>query len=307
MAAAGVGEGPRVGIVTLNFNAYEDTSRCLRSLLGLAHEPKDIIVVDNGSWDGSCERLAADFPSIHVLRSDRNLGYGGGVNMGFEKALGMGCEYLVCFNNDGLVDDREFLQKLLGQFQSDPKTGVAGAVELDIAGEKVVQSGASRDGRFEMKASGAAFMVSKGALEGAGMFDPGFFLGYEDVDLFDRIEMSGLKVTTVPEARFRHARLSSRKKYPLLSTYLEARNRTILMARQGDIIRFAKGVLWLHAKRMPRYALAFSENDRPEMFLAYVRGLLRGIALLPRSRRPGDLPAFDPSRWMVPGELPLDL
>jgi len=306
MASAGKNR-PKVGIVTLNFNGYEDTRRCLQSLLRLSHTPKEIVVVDNASVDGSDERLEEEFPNMRVLRSDRNLGYGGGVNLGFAEAMEAGCEYLLCFNNDGVVDDRDFLQMLLGQFEEDPMTGVAGAVELDIAGEKVVHAGPRSNGRFEMRASGAAFMISKAALDAAGMFDPGFFLGYEDVDLFNRVEAAGLRVVTVPEARFRHARLSSRGKYPLLSTYLEARNRTILLARQGGLARFVRGVLWLHMRRMPRYALSFSAENRPDMFLAYVRGLAAGFALLPRSRTQGDLPAFDPSLWMESGGKPLDL
>lgn len=305
--AEGGGRGPKVGIVTLNFNAYDDTKRCLDSLLKQAHNPKEIIVVDNGSIDRSPGRLLQEYPQVALLRSEANLGYGGGVNLGFRKALEDGCPYVVCFNNDGVVDDPQFLGRLLSRFEKDPGTGVAGAVELDISGENVIHTGAGSTGRFDMRATGAAFMISRKALDAAGMFDPGFFLGYEDVDLFNRVEAAGLRVITDSDAKFRHSRLSARRKYPLLSTYLEARNRTILITRQGSVSRFLKHVLWFHAKRMPRYALVFGERGMPEMFFAYLRGLFRGIALVPRSRRPGKLPTFNPSRWMKAGERPLDL
>lgn len=289
-SAPGDARMKKVGIVVLNFNSHDDTLRCLRSLEKLEHAPLEIICVDNGSRDDSCERLSAELPDVTFIRNEQNLGFGGGVNTGFEAALKLGCEYMFCLNNDAFVDDPGILAKLLDPFEKDERTGVTGPAEYDTAGTRRKFSGPSGRSRFEMKASGAAFMISKNALETVGLLDAGFFLLYEDQDLFLRVERAGYHVQLVPDARFMHAGSSSTGKHSALVEYFEARNRIIFFARHWGISGFLEGVVKMYSKRFPRYVLTLSEQKRPDILKGYLLGIADGVIALPDARHVGMIP-----------------
>lgn len=295
---------PRIGIITLNFNDSDDTEKCLRSLLKLSYEPKEIICIDNGSIDDSWRSIAEEFRNVFVIRSEENIGYGGGMNLGFRRALQDGCDYILCFNNDALVGDPLFLDKLMEPFVRDQKICITGAVEYDSTGLKMMHADTKMGTKYGINVSGAAFMVSSEALKSAGLFDESLFLYYEDTDLMMRMRRKGYEIVIVPEAKFSHNRCSSTSNYPEAVAYLEARNRTILFARHWSLSEFVGGVIIFHAKRMPRYILSYSEQNKQSVLMAYLRGLLRGALLLPKAKEVGTLPRFDSAKWIrvVPAE-----
>jgi GT2 family glycosyltransferase len=267
-------------------------------MLKQKHEPKEIICVDNGSTADSARMIKNAFPGVTLLTSEKNIGFGGGMNLGIRIAIEVGCDYVLCINNDAFTDDPDFIDKLVDAFNANPRTGIAGGVEMDESGTTVRYSGYSGDSKYQLKASGAAFVISRRAIEAAGLYDDRFFLGYEDHDLFIRVEKKGFEVVTVEEAAFRHSRAAARSQYIPLFVYLEARNRTIMFARFWGFSGFLDGVMKMHLKRLPRYVLAFSEQKRPDLLRAYLRGLLDGAILLPKVRQPGAIPPVDPSDWM---------
>jgi len=294
-AEPGRAQMKKVGIVVLNFNSYDDTLRCLMSLRKLAYGPRETVCVDNGSTDDSLERLAHDLPEVRFVKNEKNLGFGAGVNAGINEALKQGCDYVFCLNNDAFIDDPQLITKLLAPFDSDARTGVTGPVEYDTTGMRLKFSGPTGRSRFEMKVSGAAFMVSKKVLESVGHLDEGFFLLYEDQDLFLRIERAGYHVRLVTDARFMHTGSSSTSKHSALIEYLEARNRIIFFARYWGVSGFLEGVVKLHSKRLPRYVLMLSEQKRFDILKAYLRGILDGIIALPNSRHVGMVPPIHAS------------
>jgi GT2 family glycosyltransferase len=111
---------PKIGIVLVNLNGYKDTAVCLRSLAKATYGNKVVIVVDNGSMDGSGARLREEFPDVVHLRSESNLGFTGGNNLGIAYALGNGCDHILLLNNDTIVTEG-FLEPLVARLQSDEK------------------------------------------------------------------------------------------------------------------------------------------------------------------------------------------
>jgi len=93
-----------VGIVVVNWNNYEDTARCLQSLSELSYPSYQVTVVDNGSTDGSGERITEEFEWCDVLINESNLGFGGGCNTGIDHALEQGADFVFLLNNDAVVD-----------------------------------------------------------------------------------------------------------------------------------------------------------------------------------------------------------
>ena len=105
-------EYPRIGIVLVHLNSYDDTSLCLRSLRGMTYPNAEIIVVDNGSKDKSGEVLRKEFPEVTHIRSEDNFGFSGGNNIGIDHALSHRCEHVLLLNNDTIVTP-SFLEPLV--------------------------------------------------------------------------------------------------------------------------------------------------------------------------------------------------
>src|SRR4051794_19937180 len=94
----------RVAVVVLSWNGRDDTLRCLASLATAGYAPLEVIVVDNGSTDGSAEAVEEAFPEANVIRMGRNAGFSGGVNAGITAALEHGADAVLLLNNDMVVE-----------------------------------------------------------------------------------------------------------------------------------------------------------------------------------------------------------
>jgi len=97
-------DSKEVGVVVVNWNNYEDTVRCLDSLANLLYPTYQITVVDNGSTDGSGERLDEEFEWCDVVFNEHNQGFGGGCNTGIQNVLAKGVEFVLLLNNDAVID-----------------------------------------------------------------------------------------------------------------------------------------------------------------------------------------------------------
>lgn len=217
---------PPVGVVVLTWNGCEDTLACLGSLFAGGEPVPLVVVVDNGSVDGTTEAVRAAHPDVELVRSDENLGFAGGNNLGIERALELGVEHVLVLNNDtevepgavaALVDEARrtpdagaLCAKLL---YADPPDRIwfAGADFDPRRGYNGRQRGyGSSDGpEFGAvaetdRACGAAMLVPRTVLEQVGVFDPELFLYSEDTEWSLRARAAGYRLLVVPGARVRH-------------------------------------------------------------------------------------------------------
>src|SRR2546428_577085 len=116
---------PRVAAIVLNYNGREITLQAVASLRKMTYPSYDVVVVDNGSTDGSFEAIAAADPGATQLRTEKNLGVAGGYNLGMRWALARDYRYLLILNNDIEVDP-EALTELVRVAESDPRIGCVG-------------------------------------------------------------------------------------------------------------------------------------------------------------------------------------
>jgi GT2 family glycosyltransferase len=121
-----VPDHPRVAIVALNWNGYKDTLACLRSLEELEYQPAHTIVVDNGSQDGSVEKIREAFPGVEIIAHPVNTGYAEGNNIGMRAVMDRS-DYILLLNNDTLVAP-DLLTVLVDAAESDPRIAVVGPV-----------------------------------------------------------------------------------------------------------------------------------------------------------------------------------
>ncbi len=210
---------PVVTVIVLNFNGRKHLAGCLPSLIELDYprECLELMVVDNGSTDSSAEFVQSHFPQVRVVRSDTNLGFAAGNNLGARKAHG---RYVVFLNNDMRVDSR-FVKGLLKAIESDPEAVCAGAKILnwdgsrfDFAGSAAHFSGRAyqvglgmpfaeslyAETRPILFSCGGAMMVDCQVFVAADGFDEDYFIYYEDMDLGWRLWVLGYKVIFAPDA-----------------------------------------------------------------------------------------------------------
>ena len=214
-------------IILLNWNSQEMTEECVRSLLAMKCEGDsfDIIIVDNGSKDGSPQFLQATFPGVEVIFNPRNLGFTGGCNVGMKRALerGAGCVLLV--NNDTIVN-QDFLVNLLAESRTNPRAAIispkifyfdhpkriwwaGGSFSLwqgvpRHLGWKEIESGRYETARDIDWATGCGMLIQSAALEEVGLFDERIFANGEDLDLSLRMRNLGWRIRYAPTAQMWH-------------------------------------------------------------------------------------------------------
>src|SRR5579884_1068692 len=126
-------------VIVPNWNGLDSLKDCLDSLQSQTLKPH-IIVVDNGSDDGSVELVEKEYPRIELIRHDRNKGYAGGVNPGFRRAIELKADYAAPFNNDA-VADRHWLEELVNYLSGHPDVGIAACKLLNADGTRLDSTG----------------------------------------------------------------------------------------------------------------------------------------------------------------------
>jgi GT2 family glycosyltransferase len=244
-------KSPVIWIVVLNWNGLSDTLACLESLRHLRYAKRRVVVVDNGSTDGSVAALrpAAPAPEVEIIEAARNLGYAGGNNVGIRYALERGADFILVLNNDTTVDPM-LLDELIAAAERDPAAGCFGpwifymydperlwctrtewtpATAAFSAPDKgrLVAELARESTRTEYVCGAALFFRARVAQK-IGLLDERFFLVYEDADWGFRARRSGFGCVTVPSARVWHkVGTSFGSEASPLRTYFSIRNKLL--------------------------------------------------------------------------------
>ena len=213
---------PLVSIIILNYNGADLLPACLDSLTDLAYSPCEIIVVENGSTDNSLEVLRR-YPSVKVVRTDKNLGSTGGYNFGLPHSQG---EFVLMMNND-MIANRNFVGVLSRYLVQHPEVGIAQGKmvlprnkgTLEVCGSFLTRWGLpyhygyyKPDGpKYQRNypvftGKGACMMFRREVIEKAGgyYFNPDFFCYYEETDLCHRAWLAGYEVHFVSSPPIQH-------------------------------------------------------------------------------------------------------
>lgn len=242
---------PLVYVIVINWNGREHLPSCLGSLAGLSYGNAKIVLVDNGSTDGSAEYVRANFPGVTVLQNRTNAGFAAGNNRGMAYAMEQGAEFIALLNNDMEVDPA-WLTALVDAAGGDLSIGACAPALFYFDNRDIIQGigvclnriGLTWDylnGRYDapdlpvapevVAACGGAFFVRAAALRAAGLFDPAYFIYLEDVDLSLRIRARGYRIVTVPAARAYHKVSATMRENSPRKNYLTLRNRVMLILK----------------------------------------------------------------------------
>lgn len=257
----------KIAIVVINYNGCQNTLDCLDSLriLETANFEIELVVVENGSEDGSVQALA-NLKDIELVSSQTNLGFAGGANLGIKHAIKRNANHVLILNNDTIAD--KFLIKNMissakfGQIIS-PKIYFAPGFEFHKErykkhelGKIIWYAGAMIDwqniigvhmgvdevdkGQFAKRrqidlATGACMLVSAEVFEKIGYFDEKYFLYLEDMDFSTRAKRAGFKIIFEPKAILWHKNAaSSGGSGSNLQDYYITRNRLLFATKYAN-------------------------------------------------------------------------
>jgi GT2 family glycosyltransferase len=298
---------PLASVVIPNWNGAHHLPVCLDALRAQTYRHVEVILVDNGSTDGSLALVRERYPEVLLLALDRNLGLTGGNNAGFRAARG---DVLISLNNDTEADPR-FVEELVDALEAHPEAGMAAAKmllfdrrdTLHSAGDGYRADGIpfnrgvwqQDEGQFDepgwiFGGCGGAVayrraMVDDVASPGCDPFDESFFMYCEDVDVNWRSQLAGWKCWYAPRAVVYH-KLSATGGGPIASYYTGRNTLWVL------IKNYPGGLLRKHWRGIVRAQWTVSRDAvqawRGEAARARLRGQLAGLLgwprLLPRRR-----------------------
>jgi GT2 family glycosyltransferase len=252
---------PSVTIVLLNWNSWKDTVECIESCRKLSYPDFQILIVDNGSSDGSEALLRERFPEIEFIQTGANLGFAGGNNVGIRHALEHGADYVWLLNNDTIVDP-DALTPLVQAAGSEKKIGMVGSKIVYYDSPRLLwYAGAVLDprkphrpshlglneedrGQYDLTCqtgyvTGCSLLASKEMLAEVGLLDAELFLYFEDVDWSARAKAAGWKLMYCPGSLVYHkVSISTGGAASPTLLYYTSRNRLYFIKRNfpGKII-----------------------------------------------------------------------
>ncbi len=234
----------RASVIIVSYNSRKYLGTSLPDILGSLGDRDELILVDNASTDGTVEWVRGAFPSIQLVISDTNLGFGGANNLGVKQASG---QFVVFINPDTRVE-HGWLDALIHALEASPEIQLVTSriVQMDdpgrinTCGNEVHISGITLcrgigRPRDEMSTagqvgavSGAAFAMRRSSFLELGGYDPDFFLYMEDTDLSFRARLAGGKINFVPESIVEHA---YKLNFGSSKVFFQERNRYLLLLK----------------------------------------------------------------------------
>ncbi|SEN57188.1 hypothetical protein SAMN05216436_11855 [bacterium A37T11] len=281
-------------IISVNYNQAEMTVCFLHSLKKYAsHDNLEVIVVDNGSKCDECLKFAEAYPGLIYIRSDENLGFAGGNNLGISRASG---KYLLLLNNDTEITEG-FVKSMCKEMEKCPEIGLLSPLILYFDQKQTIQyagytamnyfTGRNKGiafresdlGQFNNTTyevgfcHGAAMMCRRSDLERVGVMDERYFLYYEELDWCERFRRAGKKIVFTGKAKIYHKESMSVGKESPLKSYFMTRNRWLYIRRNSSLLSRLMFSLYYLCLVFPIMQFNYARRKRYDLSLAAWKGI----------------------------------
>ena len=258
-----------LSIITINYNGLKDTCALIETIP--FNDQMEVIVVDNASKNDEVSEIQNRFPYVSIIKSDKNLGFAGGNNLGIKAAKG---KYIFLVNNDTIF--KEFkIQALINRLESSDDIGIVcpkirftwGSNQIQYAGytplskitvrNQAIGFGEEDKGQYETAhptpyAHGAAMLIKREALEKVGLMPECYFLYYEELDWSMMFTRAGYKIWYEPACTIYHKESQTTGQSSPLRTYYITRNRLLLVKRNYDVFYKYLAYIYLILLVIPR-------------------------------------------------------
>ena len=243
----------KLSIITVNYNGLKDTCALIESIP--FNEKMEVIVVDNASEQNEASIILKKFPQVKVIRSEKNLGFAGGNNLGIKEAKG---KYIFLINNDTIF--KEFpLSKITVRNQA-------------------IGYGEEDHGQYDCAyptpyAHGAAVLIKREAVEKVGLMPEDYFLYYEEIDWSMMFTRADYEIWYDPACTIYHKESQSTGQDSPLRTYYITRNRLLLVKRNWQGIYKYLAYYYLTCIVAPRNVLKYALKCKKDHLKAVINGI----------------------------------
>lgn len=292
---------PLISVITVNYNQSAVTCEMLETLQKVSYPRVEIIVVDNASPNDHPDRIKEQYPGIILIKSEMNLGFAGGNNLGILAAKG---DYLFFLNNDTEVP-AGVMEPMVGLLEKHPEIGaVSPKIKyfqdpglIQYAGFTPMSPWTIRnrgigynqpDGPAYDRPGptnsvhGAAMMIPRRAIDRAGLMPEVYFLYYEEHDWAEMIKRVGYQVWYQPESFILHKESVSTGKDSPMKTYYLTRNRLLFARRNFRGLPLIFSFFFQTFVSIPKNILVYVAGRQKEHLKAYLKGI--GWNLRPKNR-----------------------
>ncbi|WP_443939083.1 glycosyltransferase family 2 protein [Pedobacter sp. MW01-1-1] len=283
-----------ISIITVNFNQHQVNLDFLASIKRVQTKHFiEVIFVDNGSKVEYEETYRACYPTINYIRSEKNLGFAGGNNIGIKAAKG---EYLLFLNNDTEITENLF-DTLVEEMENNPAIGIISPLICYFDQPDIIQYAGftpmnyltarnegigsfeknigqfNTDSRETAYCHGAAMMCRKSDLQTVGLMPEQYFLYYEELDWCEKFKRAGKKVWFSGKTLVYHKESISVGKESSIKTYFFARNRLLFIRRNTSLINTCLFTLYFILVVCTRDSLKYSRKGRKDLIKWIYKGL----------------------------------
>lgn len=252
-----MGDNIKISVVIVNWNGKDFLKPCLDSVFSQHFEGLEVVVVDNGSVDGSVDFLKDNYKGVVVVELTHNIGFAGGNNRGFEVSTG---DYILTLNNDTVLKEGFFTELLSLVASSEADVGMWAPKILSIEDKSTIDSvggliisrvgiakGRGRNeidsGQFDNHESfipsACCALYKKELLNTVGYFDEDFFAYCEDTDLGLRAIRAGYKTLNVPNSVVYHHYSKTTGRYSTKKVFFVERNHLWVVIKNFSLLSIA--------------------------------------------------------------------
>lgn len=292
-------DSPDISFITVCYNGLNDTCKLIESIKKTIHSVSyELIVVDNASVRNEAQELQSHYPEIKAIRSEQNLGFAGGNNIGIRQAAG---KYIFLINNDTFIEE-DGLAYLTERLESNPKTGAVSPKirfafpprNIQFAGftplsyvtlrNKSIGFGCPDNGEFDIPhpspyLHGAAMMLKKEAIEKAGLMSESYFLYYEEMDWCVKLSRAGYELWYEPRCTIFHKESQSTGQASPLQTFYITRNRLLFAQRNLQGTERVLSILYQLTIVIPKNTLIYAGKRKWKLAHACLRGVYAFVTL----------------------------
>ncbi|AZT91535.1 glycosyltransferase family 2 protein [Caldicellulosiruptor changbaiensis] len=290
-------------ILIVNCSNYTNTVECVESLKDIEYENYRIVIVDDGSFSDSYNKLKEKCLNCVIIRSERNLWFAGGNNVGIKYALANGADYILLLNNDTIVE-KDFLTHMVKTAEEDERIGIVGCKinyyekrdYIWFAGGKIdwfkfrIKHIGQKEidrGQYDKKTditfmTGCCMLIRRKVFEKVGLLPEEYFMYFEDVDFCVRVLEEGFRIIYEPKAKIYHkVGFSSGGEESPFALKWNNRNRILFMKKYKSKVgkrKFVFSLLFFFVTRCIRMIQFLLKGER-EKTRAIIKGIKEGLVI----------------------------
>ena len=290
---------PSVFTIILNYNNYTDTIDTIESVLSSEYDVNSILLIENSSDKTIIRKIRTRFPDLAIIENEKNLGYAGGNNIGIQKAIASGADYIFLLNNDVTLE-KDVLKKCVSAMEKSPGCAACQPIIVTFEDEEKIWSAGTQlywgYPRLFLKGAklqkdgikpspfglvGCAILFRRSALEQTGLFDESLFLLHEETDWCIRAKKMNFSLLIISNAIVSHKISTTIGMFSKIYLYYIGRNWLLVGKKNFSFFRYLYILVTEFLIRFPYYLYHVTKKGQITMIQYYLRGLFDGIRGIP--------------------------